>query len=229
MVGALQDWIGGLGAGTAQAIQCTLHALVGGVLGLYVRELYRRVGPVYSSRETFGNLFPLLTSITVVIIFVVKSSLALSLGLVGALSIVRFRTAIKDPEELVYLFLSIAIGVALGAELLLLTLLFILVVTLFIVGRYLWARKPNHRHNLLLTVSGDAVRFFDLSDLDIVSVIQSETRAMTLQRFDVEDGVVQFRATVVIKDAQAARSLMSQLTTKLPDFQVSYVNLDSLV
>jgi hypothetical protein len=228
MVGALQDWIAGLSANTAQAIQCALNALIGGVLGLYVRELYRRVGPVYSSRETFGNLFPLLTSITVVIIFVVKSSLALSLGLVGALSIVRFRTAIKDPEELVYLFLSIAIGVALGAELLLLTILFILVVTLFIVGRFLWARKPN-RHNLLLTVSGDAVRFFDLSDLDIMGVIQSETRSMTLQRFDVEDGVVQFRATVVIKDAQAARSLMSRLTAKLPDFQVSYVNLDSLV
>ncbi|MGH9321862.1 MAG: DUF4956 domain-containing protein [Vicinamibacteria bacterium] len=228
MVGALQDWIAGLGANTALAIQCALNALIGGALGLYVRELYRRFGPAYSNRESFGNLFPLLTSITVVIIFVVKSSLALSLGLVGALSIVRFRTAIKDPEELVYLFLSIAIGVALGAELLLLTILCILVITLFIVGRFLWARKPN-RHNLLLTVSGDADRFFDHSDLDVVGMIESETRAMTLQRFDVEDGVVQFRVTVVLKDAQAARSLMSQLTAKLPDFQVSYVNLDNMV
>lgn len=49
------------------------------------------------------------------VIFVVKSSLALSLGLVGALSIVRFRTPIKGPEELVYLFLSIAIGLGFGA------------------------------------------------------------------------------------------------------------------
>ncbi|MEL7534423.1 MAG: DUF4956 domain-containing protein, partial [Bacteroidota bacterium] len=52
---------------------------------------------------------------TLLIITIVKSSIALSLGLVGALSIVRFRAAIKDPEELTYLFLSIAIGLAAGA------------------------------------------------------------------------------------------------------------------
>ena len=51
-----------------------------------------------------------------VMITIVKSSLALSLGLVGALSIVRFRTAIKEPEELSYAFLSIAIGLGLGAD-----------------------------------------------------------------------------------------------------------------
>ena len=50
------------------------------------------------------------------VISVVKSSLALSLGLVGALSIVRFRTPIKEPEELAYIFLAIAIGLALGAD-----------------------------------------------------------------------------------------------------------------
>ena len=54
--------------------------------------------------------------IVTLIITVVKSSLALSLGLVGALSIVRFRTAIKNPEELIFLFLCIAIGVGLGAN-----------------------------------------------------------------------------------------------------------------
>ena len=50
------------------------------------------------------------------IIFVVKSSLALSLGLVGALSIVRFRSAIKEPEELTFLFLNIALGIGFGAN-----------------------------------------------------------------------------------------------------------------
>ena len=49
------------------------------------------------------------------VILIVKSSLALSLGLVGALSIVRFRTPIKEPEELIYLFLAIAIGLGFGA------------------------------------------------------------------------------------------------------------------
>ena len=98
-----EEWLGGLGANTALAITCAFNTLIGGLAGLYIRELYRRCGSVFSNRDRFGNLFPLLTAITVVIIFVVKSSLALSLGLVGALSIVRFRTAIKNPEELTYL------------------------------------------------------------------------------------------------------------------------------
>ena len=53
---------------------------------------------------------------TYIVIMVVKNSLALSLGLVGALSIVRFRAAIKEPEELVYLFLIIAAGLGCGAN-----------------------------------------------------------------------------------------------------------------
>ena len=63
-----------------------------------------------------AKVFPLLSVGTTIIIAVVKSSLALSLGLVGALSIVRFRTPIKEPEELTYIFLCIAIGLANGAD-----------------------------------------------------------------------------------------------------------------
>ena len=73
----------------------------------------------YSLSNSFSNTknsFTIVGLSTVLIISVVKSSLALSLGLVGALSIVRFRTPIKDPEELGYLFLVIASGLAAGAE-----------------------------------------------------------------------------------------------------------------
>ena len=66
---------------------------------------------VYDARN-----FMLVTMTTTLIITVVKSSLALSLGLVGALSIIRFRAAIKEPEELSYLFLAIAIGLGFGAD-----------------------------------------------------------------------------------------------------------------
>jgi uncharacterized membrane protein YhiD involved in acid resistance len=64
----------------------------------------------------FSRNFIWITMTTMMIIAVVKSSLALSLGLVGALSIVRFRTAIKDPEELAFLFISITVGLGLGAD-----------------------------------------------------------------------------------------------------------------
>ena len=63
-----------------------------------------------------SRVFPLILLTTVLVISIVKSSLSLSLGLVGALSIVRFRTPIKEPEELAYLFICIAAGLGLGAN-----------------------------------------------------------------------------------------------------------------
>ncbi len=72
------------------------------------------------------------------IITIVKSSLALSLGLVGALSIVRFRSAIKEPEELAYLFLCIAIGLGLGAsQTAITTLAFIVIMGVLMLKKYI--------------------------------------------------------------------------------------------
>jgi hypothetical protein len=67
-------------------------------------------------RRDLGLVLPVIALTTLLVISVVKSSLALSLGLVGALSIVRFRTPIKEPEELAYIFLAIAVGLSLGAD-----------------------------------------------------------------------------------------------------------------
>jgi len=228
MFGGIEQWIGGLSADTALAINCAVNTLIGGVAGLYIRELYKRFGSEFSNRENFGNLFPLLTSITVVIIFVVKSSLALSLGLIGALSIVRFRTAIKNPEELIYLFFCIGAGVALGAELRLLTLLALVIISLFIVGRALTAGVAS-THNLVLTLSGDAKEFFSVSTPDVVEILEKQARGVSVERFDLEDGQVQFRANVSLTDPSETKSLMSELSTSLPGFRVSYVNLDHLL
>lgn len=80
-----------------------------------VAAFYVRFGGSLTDRRTLARQFLLLTLTTLLIINVVKTSVALSLGLVGALSIIRFRTAIKEPEELGYLFLCVAIGLAVGA------------------------------------------------------------------------------------------------------------------
>lgn len=80
-----------------------------------LRYFYLNYWKSLSDKNQISSNFVLLTLIITIIITVVKSSLALSLGLVGALSIVRFRTPIKDPEELIFLFICIALGLALGA------------------------------------------------------------------------------------------------------------------
>ena len=80
-----------------------------------LRFFYLNYWRSISDKNQISSNFVLLTLIITIIITVVKSSLALSLGLVGALSIVRFRTPIKDPEELIFLFICIALGLSLGA------------------------------------------------------------------------------------------------------------------
>ena len=95
----------------------TISALIASALSAaLVRKAYMVYGKSMNNREYFANIFILLAITTCTVIIIVKYSLALSLGLVGALSIVRFRAAIKEPEELVYLFLVIALGLAFGSS-----------------------------------------------------------------------------------------------------------------
>ena len=91
-----------------------LHFFVAVCLAFILREYYRRCAAPLANLSQIAELFPFLTGVTFIVIFIVKSSLALSLGLVGALSIVRFRTPIKDPEELVFIFASLALGLGGG-------------------------------------------------------------------------------------------------------------------
>lgn len=84
-------------------------------LGMFIFLIYQKTyqGVMYSS--SFGTTLVALTMITTVVILAVTSNVVLSLGMVGALSIVRFRTAIKEPLEIAFLFWSIAVGIVLAA------------------------------------------------------------------------------------------------------------------
>ncbi len=93
------------------------------LLSLLLQWFYVKFGRSLSNRQRLARSFFPLALTTMIIISVVKSSLALSLGLVGALSIIRFRSAIKDPQELVYLFIAVAIGIGAGAGEILLLLI----------------------------------------------------------------------------------------------------------
>ena len=93
-----------------------INLLVTAFLAQILSIVYVRYGNAISNRQAFGRNFIILAVTIMIVITIVKSSLALSLGLVGALSIVRYRTAIKEPEELAYTFLTIAIGLGMGAD-----------------------------------------------------------------------------------------------------------------
>src|SRR5262249_18309815 len=86
------------------------------ILGQILVWHYQRFSPVLSNKRKFSRVFVFVAATTMLVITIIQHSVALSLGLVGALSVIRFRTPIKEPEELAYLFLSIAIGLGLGAN-----------------------------------------------------------------------------------------------------------------
>ena len=95
--------------------QITMHILVSAVIGLFIFISYviSHKGTIYSKK--FGVTLIVLTVMTGTVMTVIGNNIALSLGMVGALSIVRYRTAVKDPMDLLYLFWAITSGIAAGA------------------------------------------------------------------------------------------------------------------
>lgn len=100
---------------------------------LLLRFIYNYINHESNELYDFSKSFVLVTISTFFVVFIVKSSLTLSLGLVGALSIVRFRTPIKDPLELAILFACIGVGIGLAVQAYILVIIFYLTVVIFIV------------------------------------------------------------------------------------------------
>lgn len=99
---------------------------------LILKEIFLRYSTVSFNRSSIARNLVILSCIVFVVIVIVKNSLALSLGLVGALSIVRFRTPIKEPTELIYLFFSIALGLGFGSSQTLITSILSILLFLYI-------------------------------------------------------------------------------------------------
>ena len=138
----------------------------------------------------------LMTITTTFIMSVVRSSLALSLGLVGALSIIRFRTAVKEPEELTYLFLAIGLGIGLGDSQRLLTML-TLAGAILILGLMKRFRKTRSHVNLHLTVSSHSPGKVDLEE--VVDLLDAHCSRLKLLRFDENEQTLQMSFLVEFK------------------------------
>ena len=143
---------------TAEMIQIThwgfiFNLFLTGLLSYLLGKIYIRYGMSLSNRKDFARNFVLLGLATMLIITIVQSSLALSLGLIGALSIVRFRAAIKEPEELIYLFLTIAIGLGMGADQRFKTVIAFIAISLIIWLNSKVSKKPQDKQGYLTPVS----------------------------------------------------------------------------
>ena len=164
------------------------NLLIGTLLSLILTWHYLRSAKHKFIRRDIGFVLPILSLTTLLIITVVKSSLALSLGLVGALSIVRFRTPIKEPEELAYIFLSIAVGLALGANQVEVVSVSIPLILIVISGiNYFKKSKIVINNQVILNLEVDGNKY---KVNDVLSLIESITSNSDIRRIDEEGGKI---------------------------------------
>ena len=139
------------------------------VLSLLIQVFYIKFSSTLSNRMNFSKNFVLLGATTCIIIVIVKNSLALPLGLVGALSIVRFRAAIKEPEELVYLFLVISVGLGCGAGQIKVIIAGISISLLVIFAYYLFLSRKKIEHSEIINLG--IIIEEDVNHNDITEII----------------------------------------------------------
>jgi hypothetical protein len=213
----------GFGSDAPLSIMGLLSSLgVGVVLAMLLRAHFLRFGSTLSNREEFSQVFPFILLTTILIISVVKSSLALSLGLVGALSIVRFRTPIKEPEELAYLFLAIAMGLGLGAGQILPTTIAGPSI-LAVMALFKWSRMGHDARNLYLSIEvpspeGDGA-------LDALNeVVEGHARESDLRRFDLHEGTAEFVYFVDLEDSESLSQLAAAVRERFPSAGLTFLD-----
>ena len=160
-------------------------------LATIIKFTYMKVSRSLNDKEHFSEIFVPLAIITTLVITVVKFSLALSLGLVGALSIVRFRAAIKEPEELVYLFFVIGVGLAMGANQFLVAIIAtVLTVTI------LFLRKIYTDKNSINAISENSINILQIQtkkDAEkLINYLKKDVKYLNLKSFSSDTNLNQY-------------------------------------
>ena len=153
---------------------------VGALIAFVYKKCYR--GVLYS--PSFAMTLVMLTLITTPVVMCIKSDIALSMGMVGALSIVRFRTAVKDPMDTAYMFWALTMGILLGAELYVVALVVVLgiSVVLFLMT-FVKFTNPNA---YLLVLHYDEEAEYDINQQLRRTVKQRRLRSKTVTRAGAE-------------------------------------------
>jgi hypothetical protein len=189
------------------------------VMSLLLGMVYVRFGNALSNRKSLAKTLVLISLTTMLIISIVKSSLALSLGLVGALSIVRFRTAIKEPEELAYFFMSIAIGLGMGANQIIPTIagtssIFLII---FIINRN---KTQELVQNLIIQFETPK----DTEDVKkMIQILENHCKELNLTRMDENTEHSEISFSVSFNEYTHLLNAREQLKTTFPGIRFSFL------
>jgi hypothetical protein len=210
-----------------QAIQISipnfiLNLFIVAILTFILSKVYINFGNSLSNRQAFAKNFIILGITTMIIITIVKSSLALSLGLVGALSIVRFRTAIKEPEELGYLFFVISLGLGLGADQKVITMVgFLFTLIIIIINSYSTRKETNK--NISLTLSCPKNNNNNIL-MDINNIMSKSCSKIELKRFDESNKEIEFIFFIELEGFESLNELKINLLSYNENINISLMN-----
>lgn len=164
------------------------------VIGLFIFVVYKKTfnGVMYSSG--FALSLVGLSLVTTLVIMAVTSNVVLSLGMVGALSIVRFRAAIKEPIEIVYLFWSIAAGIVIGAGMIPLAVIGSAIIGIILI---LFANRKVHENPYILIVNCNDEK----SEEEALHLAKEAVKKFLIKSKTVNAGGIELTAEIRLKDA----------------------------
>lgn len=202
------------------------NLVIATLLSLVLGQFYIRFGNAVANRQKFATNFMPLALATFLIITIIKSSIALSLGLVGALSIVRFRAAIKDPEELIYLFLIIAIGLATGANYSLLAVIALTLILSFLFINYkIQTRSIYSKENMIyVNISSDQTNVDSF-----VATLQENMDYIELKRMDRMANSLDVTFICKAPNLQAITKVQDIIVAISPKTTISIVDQPDLI
>ena len=162
-------------------------------IGMFIFLVYKKTyqGVMYSSG--FGVTLIALTMITTVVILAVTSNVVLSLGMVGALSIVRFRTAIKEPLDIAFLFWSIAVGIVLAAGFIPLAVIGSVIIGVILL---VFVNKKSHCNPYIVVVQCDGHD----SESGAKAYLEQKTQRCTVKSKSAQKGLVEVNFEIRLKD-----------------------------
>ena len=171
----------------------TLALVLAFGLGLFIFLVYKKTyqGVMYSS--SFGVTLLALTMITTLVILAVTSNVVLSLGMVGALSIVRFRTAIKEPLDIAFLFWSIAAGIVLAAGMIPLAVIGSVVIGVILL---VFVNRKSHSNPYIVVLQCDGHE----SEAAAKAYLEKETYKCSVKSKTAQRGMVELNLEIRLKD-----------------------------
>lgn len=175
------------------------------ILALYVYFVYRVITRKTFYSKNFNISLVALAIITTAIILTIQSSIVISLGMVGALSIVRFRTAVKEPLDLVFLFWAISLGIICGTGLVKLAVIMSLLLTIVIV---ILDKVPMGKSPMILVVNADMAQGQSQA---IMEVVKKYSRYYKIKSRNVSSGELDLVIEVRTGDDEELVSEMSAL------------------